>query len=109
MATPDDKKAQTKKEQDLAQEYRRVVSSAYGFVRGRETTQTFKAYTFEDALNDQIEAIEGKPANGRPNQIDRVNKVENDLVNAISKIKALPPEAFDDHDEEQDVNTAPKP
>src|SRR5437879_4280318 len=89
----------------LAFELRQAVSNAYAFVKGRESVQSFASFTFEDAMDRQIEAIEGKDSPSRPNQLHRVDKIENDIVTAAQKIKSLPPELFNEPDASKDVNT----
>lgn len=91
--------------QALNLDLRRAVNNAYAFVKGREAVQSFASYTFEDALDQQIERIEGASTSTRLNELDRLTKIETDILQAVSKIKALPPEAFSDPDPEVDVNT----
>lgn len=93
------------KEQEQNLEIRKAVASAYAFVDGQKAVQSFAALTFEDLLDQQIERIEGKGTDLRPNQLDRVTKVESDLKAAVDKIKAMPPEAFAKPDPKNDVNT----
>lgn len=91
--------------QDLAFEARRVAETAYASVKGREHLQSFLSFTFEEALDQQIEQISGKPRNGRPNELEVVEKTHQELLGMIDKIKAIPPEFFDEHHEDKDVNT----
>lgn len=86
-------------------EQRRAVNNAYAALEGEKNIQSFSAFTFEDAVDLQIEAIEGKGTQIRPNQLERVDRVEKELVNAVEKLKQVPPEAFLDKDENRDVNT----
>jgi hypothetical protein len=91
--------------QALNLDLRRAVNNAYAFVKGREAVQSFAAFTFEDALDQQIQRIEGTSTATRLNDLERIDKVESDIVQAIMKIKSLPPESFSDSDPETDVNT----
>lgn len=93
---------------DLSFELRQAVSSAYAFVKGRESVQSFAAFTFEDAMDAQIEAIQGDDTQARPNQLHRIDKIENDIVSAAMKIKGLPDQAFVNPDPSSDVNTPPE-
>lgn len=97
-----------KKGQELSFELRRALGNAYAFVKGRESVQSFSAFTFEDAMDQQIERIEGKGTELRPNELDRITKIENEILQAVNKIKELPPEAFIEPDVENDVNTPPE-
>jgi hypothetical protein len=91
---------------DLAFQLRRSVSNAYAFVRGREATSSFLATTFEDLVAAQVDRLSGKGANpNRPNEIDRVKKVEADIVAAAAQIKQIPPGAFSTANNETGVNT----
>lgn len=94
-----------KKEQELALELRRSLENAYAFVEGQKGVASFAALTFEDLLDQQIEKIEGKASPLRPNQLDRIKKIEQDVLAAVAKVKSLPPEFFSVPDEEKDVNT----
>lgn len=101
----DSKKAESDPQGDLTFQMRRVVNQAYSALRGQESVQTFAAYTLEDALDEQIEAIEGSPKNRRANKLEVVDSVENDLLSLADKIKKTPPEAFTQKNEGKDVNT----
>ena len=90
---------------DLAFQYRRAVGNAYAFVRGQESVQSFSAVTFEDLAAQQIDRLSGRGTPQRSNVIDRVKKVEADLVAVANKIKNEPPDAFLNPDERRDVNT----
>lgn len=94
-----------KKGQALNISIRRALNNAYAFVKGRESVQSFSAFTFEDALDQQIERIEGVGTSYKLNDIDRVTKIENDIVNAVEQVKALPPDSFLLPDSASDVNT----
>lgn len=99
--TPDAQKAND----DLSFELRRVVNNAYSFVEGAKTVQSFSALTIEECLDQQIELIEGGETTLRPNQLHRVDKIEQDLLSAVKKIKDLPDYYFDPQKEKDNVNT----
>lgn len=84
---------------------RSALNDAYAALLGQQNIQTWSAFTFEEAIDAQIEAIEGASTNKRPNQTDRVNRIENDLLAAISQLKETPPEQFLEPDADKDVNT----
>ena len=91
---------------DLSLKYRVVLANAYGFVQGQQTTQTFSTITFEQLAAQQIDALTGKGSPGRPNALQRVQKVQADLQSMAAQIKATDPSAFLPPDASQDVNTA---
>ena len=57
------------------------------------------------AADQQIERIEGKGTATRPNELERVDKIESDLLNAVAQIRDIPPENFLLADPTRDVNT----
>jgi len=107
MATKDDAAAAAKEE--LADQLRRSVANAYAFVRGQETTETFLSITFEELLDQQIERIEGPGTDIRPNVLDRIQKVKQDMLSAISEIKRQPDSFFKLPDATKDAITEPNP
>lgn len=96
----DDPKLQS---QNLA--IREHLNDAYAAVEGQKAVQSFAAFTFEDALDEQIERIEGADTDMRPNELHRVDRVETNVLAAVAKIKALPANAFVEPRDERDVNT----
>ena len=98
-------KGKTESEQDLGLRLRRQLSNAYSALLGDQTIASFTAFTFEEAMDREIEHIEGEGTQIRPNALDRVTKIETELLKAVDELKALPPEAFIEKDEEDDVNT----
>ncbi len=101
---------QVNEEQSLQHAYireRRALNSALGSLLGTQSNQTFQAFTFEEAVDLQIEKIEGASTQMRPNKLDRVDRIENELLQAVAVLKQVPPEQFIDASEETDVNTKP--
>jgi hypothetical protein len=84
---------------------RRAVGNAYGQLVGGQNVQSFMSFTLEDALDLQIEQIEGEGTDVRPNLLNRLTLVEQEVVKAVEEIKALPANAFRRADESRDVNT----
>lgn len=84
---------------------RTTLGRAYSSLLGQESVQGFSAFTFEEAVDGQIERIEGKGTQRRPNQLDRVNKLEQDTLQAIAVIRKIPPEDFFVVGEDENVNT----
>lgn len=96
----DDPKLQS---QNLA--IREHLNDAYAAVEGQKAVQSFAAFTFEDALDLQIERISGADTDMRPNELHRVDRVESNVLAAVAKVKALPANAFVEPRDERDVNT----
>lgn len=90
---------------DLNFELRRVLNQSIGAVLGRQTTESFYSLTYEELADAQIERIEGQGTSTRPNELERVNKIESDLLNAVAQIRSIPPENFLLSDPSRDVNT----
>jgi hypothetical protein len=57
-------------------------------------SQTAAAFTFEEAVDAQIERIEGASTQIRPNQLDYVENIRNQLVKAAEELKQVSPEKF---------------
>lgn len=95
--------------QDQNYELRRVLNQSIGAVLGRQATESFYALTYEELADQQIERIEGKGTTTRPNELERVNKIESDLLNAVAQIRQIPPEKFLLSDPARDVNTPAEP
>lgn len=94
---------------NLNEELRRVLNQSLGAVQGRQTTESFFALTYEELADQQIERISGKGTATRPNELERVNRVEQDLLNAAAQIRNIPPEQFLLSDPTRDVNTPVDP
>ncbi len=104
MASEQDKlEERTKQTQQM--KMRRALDAAYGALEGQKCIQSFTTYSFEEALDQQIEAISGTGSRLRPNELDRVERIRQDLVTAVASIKEVPPEAFLPKSEGRDVNT----
>lgn len=86
---------------------REALNDAYAALLGQQSVQSFTAFTFEEALDAQIERIEGAGTQLRPNQLGRVDRVEQRLLEAVEQLKQVPPEMFRDKSADQDVNTEP--
>lgn len=86
-------------------ELRRALNNAYAFVEGQKLVQSFAAVTFEELLDQQIERIEGASTVQKPNELDRITRVEQDVISAVAKIKKMPDDAFKKSPEENGVNT----
>lgn len=84
---------------------REALSNAYGALVGQQNIQGWLAFTVEEALDAQIERIEGKSSQKRPNELERVDKIEQETLSAIRALRDTPPEQFLESNTDQDVNT----
>lgn len=101
----DQKKRQDDEVQSMNLELRTALNDAYAAVEGAKAVQTFSAITYEDLVDQQIERISGASTQARPNELERVDRVVNNVVAAVAKIKSLPDDAFAKKDDKKDVNT----
>lgn len=95
--------AQEVQEQEGNAAIRYDLHNAYAFVEGQKSAQSFSAFTAEEAHDRFIERVEGRGTPSRPNVIDRVDRVAQNISAVVAKIKAMPDEAFRSPDE-NDVN-----
>lgn len=100
MAASDD---QTTQDQNL--DLREALNDAYAFVEGQKVTQSFAAITFEELLDQQIERLVGASTDAKPNAFDLITRIKNNVVQAVAKIKSMPPSAFVTNDPMTNVNT----
>lgn len=84
---------------------RRALDNAYGSILGQQTSNSFAAFTFEEAIDQQIERIEGAGTKIRPNLLSRVDRIEAQLLQAVNELKNVPPDQFIERDPDADVNT----
>lgn len=109
MAVNEEEKADAAQTQMRNAELRRDLQNVYASILGDQTNKGFAAFTFEEALDAQIERIEGESTQTRPNELDRVSRIESRAVQAIEKLKTLRPEEFKDPDPDDDVNSPLEP
>lgn len=91
--------------QDRNQKEREAINNGFAALEGQKTVQSFSAFTFEEAVDLEIERIEGEGTEKRPNQLERVDRIEQQTLQAVAVLKEVPPEQFLDPDETEDVNT----
>jgi hypothetical protein len=104
MATESEKSNDRARQEQTIRE-RKSLSDAYASLLGQASVQSWSAFTFEEAVDLQIEAIEGASTSKRPNQLDRVDRIEQSTLDSIAQLKSLPPEEFLEVDPDEDVNT----
>jgi len=86
-----------------------ALNDAYAALLAQAATQSFIAFTFEEALTSQIASISGPSTRLRPNELDRITQIQSNLTQAISVIKQTPPADFLPPDASRDVNTPATP
>lgn len=106
MASTTENQSQALADQDLSQTLRRSLSHAYAALLSDQVSQSFAAFTLEEALDAQIERIEGKATALRPNLLDRIKRIQDETVQAVAQIKPMEPERFVQADPDTDVNTS---
>lgn len=84
---------------------REALGKAYAALTAQQNIQSWSAFTFEEAVDRQIEDIEGSSTQKRPNQLERVDRIEQDTLSAIARLKEIPPEQFLEPSADSDVNT----
>jgi hypothetical protein len=104
---PQDRKADGADEEQefLYLKQRRAVNDAYASLLGQSVADTFAAFTFEEAVDAQIERIEGKGTETHPNLLNRTEAIRQNLVQAVTQLKKVPPEKFLDVNLTDAVNT----
>lgn len=112
MPSIDSPSAQSQQEADsidLNFQLRLVINQSLGAVQGRQTAESFSVITYEELADQQIGRITGPGTTTRPNELERVNKIASDMLNAVAQIRNIPPEKFILSDATQDVNTPVDP
>lgn len=99
--------ADTADDQKQAQnlELRKALNDAYASIEGQKIAQAFTAFTYEDALDLQINRLVGPDTATRPNEVNKVARTLANVTVAIAQIKSQPPDAFIVHNPETDANT----
>lgn len=103
--SPSQKHNQEADSLDLNTELRRVINNSVGSVQGRQTSESFFAVTYEELADQQIERISGKGTTARPNELERVDRIEQDLLSLVEQVRNIPTDKFILSDSTQDVNT----
>lgn len=102
-------RSQEHEQQQLHDKQRQALNDAYAQLEAEKTIQSFNAFTLEEALQLQIDRIEGEGTKIRPNELDRTERVYQNLVKAVEELKQVPPEKFLTKDNARDVNTLETP
>jgi len=93
-----------KKETRLKLQMREILGNAYAFVRGRQYTETISNITYEELLDKAIDRIEGTTGSvgARATILARVEKIKNEISNAVSTVKKKSPDYWKLGDDEED-------
>ena len=83
-----EEKSQEEAETGQTQKIREALNNAYAFVLGQQSVRSFAAYTFEDALDAQIERIEGASTEIRPNELERIERIRSKVIAAAEQVEA---------------------
>lgn len=81
-------------EESLQDELLIGLADIYSYVKSRELTKAFSAYTFDDYINDAKNQIKSdnsttESKGGRPTKIDRLAKIEELVKNTIERAKKV--------------------
>jgi len=98
-------KADADANEQLYMRQRRAVNNAYAALQGHYSAVTFAAFTFEEAVDQHIEEVEGEATESHPNKLTRVERIRGELTQAVEQLKEVPPEAFMDANLSQSSNT----
>jgi hypothetical protein len=91
---------------------REIINNAYSFVRSREYTKQMANVTYEQLVDEAIDKIEGTPGKTtiRPRALERLKKIKEEIVQAVTTVKAKPPADWalsdDPQEQEDNVNTS---
>jgi hypothetical protein len=100
-----DEKNKEKELQQFSLTQRRALNNALGSLLGSDSSQKFQSFTFEEAVDARIERIEGQSSVYRPSELDRVDRIENELLKTVEELKQVSDEKFQTLSEEENVNT----
>lgn len=93
---------------------REILASAYGFVRGRQYTESIANITYEELLDRAIDRIEGTKGRSevRSTKLDRIKKIKEEISAAVTTVKSKPPQSWaiegDERVDEQDKQNTPE-
>lgn len=73
---------------------RLALNDAHAALQGRSTSDTFAAFTLEEAADAQIELIEGEGTKTHPSKLERVERTRGALTQAIAALRNVSPGVF---------------
>jgi hypothetical protein len=88
-------------------EFRRAIQSAYTTVQAAEASRGLGSVTYEELMQQQVDMIEGSGTDTRPSILQRIDRVEADILAVVGQVKELPVEYVLQPNGELDANTAP--
>jgi len=83
---------------------REAINNAYAALLSQKCLQSFQAFTFEEALDQQSKRIDGDSTQLRPSELAKVDRIEQQLLAAVDQLKQVPPEQFLEPKPGEDVN-----
>lgn len=86
--------AEAEQNETLFLRQRRVINNAYAALQGRAASETFAAFTFEEAADAFIEEVEGAGTEVHPNKLARVARLQGEIGRAVEELKQVDPERF---------------
>lgn len=102
MSTERDRAERKQQSENL--KFRSALNNGYAVLEGEKYTNSVIAFTFEEAVDLQIQRLEGPGSRIRPTEIERVDKIEAELLQAVEQVKEIPPEVFMNRRPDKDVN-----
>lgn len=93
---------------------REILANAYGFVRGRQYTESIANITYEELLDRAIDRIEGTKGRSevRATKLDRIKKIKEEVAQAVTIVKSKPPQDWaiegDERVESKDKQNTPE-
>jgi hypothetical protein len=88
---------------------REALNNAYAALLSQKCLQSFQAFTFEEALDQQAKRIDGTSTQLRPNELAKVDRIEQQLLAAVTQLQQVPPEQFLAPKPGEDVNSYVNP
>lgn len=85
--------------------FRRVLASAISELRSQEVREAFSSLSIEELVDQQIDFLAEGTDPVRPPRLKRIQKLRQELTDAIAAVRATPPENFRQADVTEDVNT----
>ena len=69
------------------EEIRIDLYSAFAFIEGQKSNQTFSAFTFEEANDRFIERIEGQGTALRPNKLEQIDRIVQRVQSVVARLQ----------------------
>lgn len=83
---------------------RHTVAQAYAFVKGSEAIESFSSYTYEEALQQQVDRLEGK-GDVLMAATAQISQIQEDLSKVCDYLAEAPQTIEEALEETENVNT----